>query len=216
MEHYRPLETLNIYNYQLVPEEWKRTKECVECGTRYRELENIGRLHCRIHPGERLYNLEANCYYFSCCFSTGGRGCLKSDHHEFPIGGEDETLLDFSTRTVATILYEYGLVPPLSSQIIYHSEEGKREISYRHTLLPEEKTLSIEGIKAGLAEAAKSSALFSKLRDTEMSRRMESMKQFDIKWKSNLEDGGDDEDADGVGNEFDIPFIVIARLGPAL
>ena len=66
-------------------------RHCILCRGKYTELENLGRLGCRIHPGLRLCDKEGR-EFFSCCgfyvdASCGGnatwlamKGCVAVDH----------------------------------------------------------------------------------------------------------------------------------------
>lgn len=85
---------------------------CVLCRCKYTELNNIGRLLCRIHPGIRLCDHDGR-EFFSCCgfyvdqygFGTptrlAMRGCVAIDHMDdsFSLDNVD---LDLKLREIKT------------------------------------------------------------------------------------------------------------------
>ena len=75
----------------LISERYRETRLCGNCGQSFREMDNIGRLLCCVHPGLWLCD-ERGHHYYSCCglwcrpsdinrmHPSDLQGCLRLDH----------------------------------------------------------------------------------------------------------------------------------------
>src|ERR1700761_9054839 len=92
----------------IISEKYTVTRRCINCNTEYKEMNNIGKLLCRVHPGLKLCDNDNNNYY-SCCglycnefincniLSSEALGCLYIDHmcnDDIHDGEENELLSD--------------------------------------------------------------------------------------------------------------------------
>lgn len=127
----------------VISDKYMEIKQCINCKLTYREIDNIGRLLCSIHPGLRLCD-DNNRVYYSCCglcfsdenncriLSSEALGCLNMDHMciDDNITGNDsltnnnivyrlEEIKAFSYKVIPTGLFKYGIAKPLVKSIIY-------------------------------------------------------------------------------------------------
>ena len=112
-------------NIDLLPLDLTSAKKCVQCGTIYVELDNIGRLQCRVHPGVRLENAGSGQYYYSCCDRLDSQyGCTQIDHttEVFTTQSEEMRLnqiQQFSIMILPCILHPYLYQIPMRDRILY-------------------------------------------------------------------------------------------------
>ena len=50
-----------------ISEKYRQLRVCLLCGLSFKEIENIGRLRCRIHPGIQLRDNMSSREFYSCC-----------------------------------------------------------------------------------------------------------------------------------------------------
>lgn len=111
-------------NIDLLPLDLTSAKKCVQCGTIYVELDNIGRLRCHVHPGVRLENAGGQ-HYYSCCDRLDPQyGCTQIDHtiEVFTTQSEEMRLnqiQQFSIMILPCILHPYLYQIPTRDRILY-------------------------------------------------------------------------------------------------
>jgi hypothetical protein len=120
----RHVSELPVGDYARLSEDYTAVRCCALCGADYKELHNLGRLCCRVHPG--VLRLDQH-YAYSCCRREwGSRGCVRCDHVETELpASEDERhaeLERMAIKAVPTVLYEYGVTRPLNEAVLWHQQ----------------------------------------------------------------------------------------------
>lgn len=122
-----------------ISDKYLATRQCVQCGLLFTEINNIGRHQCRIHPGLRLRDHKQR-EYFSCCgldinayregYTTSlyMAGCVAIDHmdtsHHLSNNNLDDrlcTIKSFSVIAIPTIMLSEcnNIVPPSRNTILF-------------------------------------------------------------------------------------------------
>lgn len=135
-EKARPLPELGEHEYALLDNEYTRVRQCCLCGEEYRELQNMGRLCCRVHPGMPRLNQYGQ-YSYSCCgrgcyeSDPISQGCLRCDHMDrqpcTQPGHEDTRCADlaaFYVRAIPSVLFNYGMTRPLNEAVLARQPAG--------------------------------------------------------------------------------------------
>lgn len=114
----------------LLPDEWSRVRECVECGAWYRECDQVGRLACRVHPGVLLFR-DARPYFSCCGRENTSVGCLSIDHTTLrfarhPIERRLTEIQSFVTLTLPRVyLQRHYIVTPRDQTIVFTSPSNR-------------------------------------------------------------------------------------------
>lgn len=219
MLQYRRLQSLTREEYDSIPDEYLEIRECVYCGTSYKECENIGRLGCRIHTGIIKHDIHTNSFLYNCCrrpYDAGG--CVRSDHmdnelpqEEYEEEDKQKELEEWAILYLPTIFLQYGVDLPLSSTIIYQSTLYKKQVIYS---IPVGGNKTKEGIiepdkvrKLMIKQKKESpflSTIYAEKNDCGIDREA-----LNMGWKDTLNDKLED-DEEGEGK--DIPYIIICRV----
>lgn len=108
-----------------VSDKYLAIRKCIQCKLHYNEIDNIGRLQCRIHPGLRLCDHEKRDFY-SCCgiytdAYTNGHitamdmaGCVTIDHMDetfLPNGAKELTKNQLNARLCQIKAFSVAVVP---------------------------------------------------------------------------------------------------------
>jgi len=111
-------------NIELLPVELTSWRECAQCGTKYVEVDNIGRLLCSVHPGIKLLN-DRGQSYFSCCNRLNARdGCTRMDHtiEKFTYQSIElrfNQIQAFCIQIIPSLLIPYFYGPPPKDRILF-------------------------------------------------------------------------------------------------
>ncbi len=233
------------HEYEQVPPSYLEQHRCVNCHKEYRDLENTGRLRCRMHPG--LVSLEADgLYHYQCCGAVSGRGvvgCVRADHMEARTTVTQDQqarldeLADWGTCVVPTALFQYGVQRPLSECLLGHdsgepcnTDKGAEILHYRFlfdSVEKEARQCDISEQRRLLRETVPTVPLLASLycQSNKQESRRAMMEEIDEGWRETLDKaGGGDMKGDASTttlsriNEQDrliVPFVVIGRFQPA-
>lgn len=142
---HRHLSELSAQECALLDGSYTRQRQCCHCGESYVEMQNLGRLGCRLHPGVADLDRYGQ-YVYSCCGRDAEDergGCLRSDHmdqmpptddgearHASLIGGNK------FVSVIPTVLFEYGVMRPLNETILarHDGRPVDRDIEVRYRL----------------------------------------------------------------------------------
>lgn len=217
----------------MVPDDYIEERKCFYCGALYREVDNIGRLRCRIHPGIVQYDARSGYSYYSCCkrrdypLSGGVGGCVKSDHQHEEFTDDDQEqrhreMEDVAILTLPTTLFQYGVSPSGGDTVIYNSGGGgkKKTITHRLPLGGDGGTvieIDIEKRKHALNQFIKHSPSLSQLCATRgMGEESANLREvLDLGWRNTLEEeegDGDNEGENGEETKCIVPFVIICRM----
>lgn len=223
----------------LVPAELNLTKICLYCSKKFSEVNNFGRLACRLHPGIILEG-EAR---FSCCQQhVSKRGCRRVDHSSEKISIEDEmerhhAIYQESVIVIPSAYFYYGILPPLPETILYHhrsssssSSKERKNLLVTYKMPFNESLVQRFDIEQEVRQLRKKRKKLPILahhhrdmtsKDLSNSRRMANQGwRDDISPNTNITMGGDSDDDDGDDDEkdlhnllkIDIPFVIIKRV----
>lgn len=116
-----------------ITEKYRHLRVCLLCRLTFKEIENIGRLRCRIHPGLKLYDKQSNREFYSCCGlylddCISGKvtqpymaGCVTIDHMASDVCSLSKTNLESRLNAIKAfalivvpreILSVKNLIPP--------------------------------------------------------------------------------------------------------
>lgn len=128
-----------------VAQKYVEPRQCIQCKTIYKEINNIGHLCCRIHPGLRLCDSQGR-EFFSCCglyidafiegkvTSRALLGCVAIDHmdetavktgnSQLSVTNLDDRLNDIKHFSIIGVPISilnsvHHVLPPLSSTILF-------------------------------------------------------------------------------------------------
>lgn len=220
-----------------MPESFLEEHTCVGCGARYRELENMGRLCCRVHPGLVSLCVDDGRYYYDCCGRAAGtgetQGCLRCDHMEARVSRTSDTgvkhdeLADWGLCVVPQALFRYGMLRPLNECIVHQDSGGggnsKTVIKYRLPFDAVDRECDLKEQHDLLRQSVADVPLYTTLYAQGNARvsHLAMMDMINNGWKETLDKskiGGDDADDDkrvGAISDLDryiIPFVVIRRI----
>lgn len=103
---------VDLEYYNAIPPHFRSYQKCIHCLGEFLELDNIGRLNCRFHPGVLVKSLplheqEEPRYVYSCCgvdHMEKTIGCLLCDHISDKCGIELSVVVDVNNAKEATRL----------------------------------------------------------------------------------------------------------------
>lgn len=228
----RPVSALTTHEYNLIPESYRRARRCLHCGDEYRELDNIGRLCCLLHPGILRLDSVGTRYVYSCCsVAYPHRGCCRADHMDCALVGRTEAerhteIAEFAIKVVPTVLFQYGHTRPLNESMLYNgvthewTPDGARPAVYYR--LPfdaptdERRLVILEEEHRGLCGAVADSPLLHKLyaTDDKGSAQADLMDDINNGWRETLDKPRSTMAAGEIDAtpEYIIPFVVICRV----
>lgn len=213
---------LSTEEYNYIPSKYLEPIECLLCGQTFREVDNIGRSGCRLHPGIAIFNASRNDYFYQCCNRhIDSNGCTPADHitntELLPIDDAEERIEELMERKIIIlpcVYVNYGIKKPLEKNIIFRSTEKWREKILCVMKFPTGDREIVIDIKEE-REKLSNSVFESKILTRHYSEnvRGEKKKEADLleeNWRHILSD----EETQEVVKEhfFNIPFFIISRI----
>lgn len=231
----RTLPELSLEERDMLPVWMKEIRECLHCPRPYRELDNMGRMNCFLHPGILVYDREVHISAYSCCGASihGSIGCMASDH--IPLSSSlpllcqeerDKALSQFSLAVVPTVYFHYGMKPPLQKTILRREPS---QLPDSLTFQPSFSSTSSVGPTISLSiseERKKLEGLIKKdsaekLIDQNSGTKFLLKKRLDSGWRRSLADEYQSDDSledipesakGGKMENIDMSFVIIKRI----
>ena len=225
----RSIRELSQEELLLIPPELNESTKCLHCARLFREIDNFGRLACRLHPG-----VVQNDSLYSCCKRPiYTSGCLRSDHistkESLSIGNEYErhtALQNYSVIVIPSDYFYYGINPPLQETILWRSN-GSGKTRLVKFVMPFNKTLveefDTENEKRELQKKYKKLPLLAHHYKKINSDVSQKKRMANAGWRNDISPNANDDysSSDDEGDEekdleklskIDIPFVIIRRF----
>jgi hypothetical protein len=163
MFQFKAYDRLSSQELGLIPDDYTKTRQCLQCGRQYREIDNIGRYACRLHPGIAVLDVMKNGYYYTCCQKhiDSSNGCVRADHmdYELPVNcleTRHDAISSECIYAIPIIYFLYGIRQPVKQSVLYHSSQ---RVNIINTVKPFPISINVGEYREYIDRSVESSAI---------------------------------------------------------